>query len=171
MNPIRPRALLTVAVAFAFVCALTASSAWGQIPRPVGFTTTLTALEEVPSILANGSGTFEATLISPDQLSFRLTFSGLTSPVLFAHIHLAQRPVNGAVVIFLCGGGGKPACPNSGTVVGTITRADVLAVPAQNIAAGNLADMLRAMATGYAYANVHTMNFPAGEIRGYLKPL
>ena len=28
---------------------------------------------------------------------------------LFAHVHFAQRGVNGGVSFFLCGGGGKPS--------------------------------------------------------------
>ncbi len=166
----RTRGLLTIAVLFAF--ALTTTAARGQFERNRTFETTLISLEEVPSILATGSGRFEARLNGTGSLTYRLTFSGLTSPALFSHIHLAQRPVNGAVVIFLCGGGNKPACPpNGGTVTGTITAADVLGVPAQNVQAGNLSGMIRAMVGGYTYVNVHTTNFPAGEIRGYLRPM
>jgi hypothetical protein len=170
MNSVRTRALPILAVVFAFVFALTATAAWGQITRPITFQTTLIPLEEVPSILLGGTGRFEATLNGNGSISYRLTYSGLTSPVLFAHIHLAQRPVNGAIVIFLCGGGTKPACPGptSGAVSGTITAADVMSVPAQNVPAGDLTDVIRAMVEGYTYVNVHTMKFPAGETRGYI---
>jgi CHRD domain len=73
-------------------------------------------------------------------------------------------------VAFLCGGGGKPACPAAGgTVSGTIVAADVLALPTQGLAAGDLAAFLRAMRAGVTYVNVHSMTFAAGEIRGQLK--
>ncbi len=39
------------------------------------------------------------------SISYRLTFSGLSSRVTAAHIHGA-RGTNGPVVVFFCGGGG-----------------------------------------------------------------
>jgi hypothetical protein len=86
-----------------------------------------------------------------------------------AHIHFGQRGVAGGVVAFLCGGGNKPACPASGTVTGTIVSSDIIAVPAQGIAAGDLASVLKAMRAGLTYANVHTTNFANGEIRGQIR--
>jgi hypothetical protein len=77
--------------------------------------------------------------------------------------------VSGAVFVFFCGGGGKPACPaGGGTVTGTVTAADVLAVDAQGIRAGNFMDLRRILLSGEGYVNVHTTNFPNGEIRGQL---
>jgi hypothetical protein len=131
-------------------------------------TTRLTGFQQVPAILSNGTGTFTGTL-GATSLTFTLTFSGLSSPVTAAHIHFGQRDVNGAVFVFFCGGGGKPACPaGGGTVTGTVTPADVLAVPAQGVRAGNFRDLIRILLTGNGYANVHTMTFPDGEIRGQL---
>jgi hypothetical protein len=109
-----------------------------------------------------------------------LSYSGLSSGVSQAHIHFGQRPVNGGIIVFLCDNTGKApqgvtACPNSGTVAGTITAADVNPandpepVTAQGIAAGEFAGLLGAIEHGDAYGNVHTSNFPAGEIRGWLK--
>jgi hypothetical protein len=122
--------------------------------------------ENLPK-LTDGHGTITLRLHG-SSIDYTLTYSGLTSRVLFAHIHFAERPLNGAVVAFLCGGGGKPPCPTSGTVTGTITAADVVAVPDQNVAAGDFPGLLRIVRSGDAYANVHTMNFPAGEIRGQI---
>ena len=71
-------------------------------------------------------------------------------------------------MIFLCGGGGQPACPatTSGTVTGTITAANVTGPTTQGIAAGDLTSALEALREGNAYANMHTTNIPGGEIRG-----
>ena len=78
----------------------------------------------------------------------------------------------GGVMVFFCGGGGQPACPatTSGTISGAITAANVLAVPAQGIKAGDLAAVMRAIRAGASYANMHTPpNFPGGEIRGQIR--
>jgi hypothetical protein len=86
-----------------------------------------------------------------------------------AHIHFAQPGVNGAPIAWLCGGGGKPACPAAGTkVTGTIVAADIVDASAQGIAAGQFGEALRAMQAGVTYVNVHTGLFSNGEIRGLI---
>jgi hypothetical protein len=69
---------------------------------------------------------------------------------------------------FLCGGGNKPPCPQSGTVSGTIVAADVQAIGTQGVEAGSFDDFFNAIKAGDAYANVHTDLFPSGAIRGRL---
>jgi CHRD domain-containing protein len=44
--------------------------------------------------------------------------------------------------------------------------AGVLAVPAQNVAAGDFAGLVKILRAHLGDANVHTTLFPAGEIRG-----
>jgi hypothetical protein len=53
-------------------------------------------------------------------------------------------------------------------VTGTIVAADIIAVPAQGIAAGEINELIRAMRAGVTYANVHTSLFGGGEIRGQI---
>ena len=73
---------------------------------------------------------------------------------------------------FLCGGGGKPACPpgtaTEAVVTGTVTAANVIGPTTQGIPAGGLAEIVAAMRAGHAYANVHTALFPGGEIRAQI---
>jgi CHRD domain len=129
----------------------------------------LNGFQQVPSILSNGRGTFTAT-INKGSISYTLTYSGLSSTATVSHIHFAQRGVNSVPFVFLCGGGGKPACPpDGGTVTGTITAADILAIPDQGLAAGDFAGAVRAIESGNTYVNVHTTLFPAGEIRGQIQ--
>jgi CHRD domain-containing protein len=132
-----------------------------------GLRATLTGYEETPAISTRGHGDFRVE-IKNNSISYRLSYSGLEGTAQVAHIHLGQRGVAGGVVAFLCGGGGKPACPSSGTVTGTITAGDVQALPAQGIAAGEIQEVIRAMRAGVTYANVHSTTFSGGEIRGQI---
>ena len=50
-----------------------------------------------------------------------------------------------------------------------ITSANILALPAQGIAAGEFAEVVKAIRAGVTYANVHTAAFPGGEIRGQIR--
>jgi hypothetical protein len=130
----------------------------------------LDGFQEVPSISSPARGKI-ALKLNGSTIQYRLKYSGFATgnDVLFAHIHFAQEGVNGGVATFLCGGGDKPPCPQgSGTVSGTIDAADVQAIPAQGLAANDIAALIRAIKAGYTYANVHTDNFGSGEIRGQI---
>jgi hypothetical protein len=127
----------------------------------------LTGYQETPSISTKARGDFRIRL-EGGALTFRLRYRNLEGGnTLFAHIHFAERHVIGGVSAFLCGGGGKPACPNgSGDVEGTIAATDVLAL--QGIAAGQLDELVAAIRAGATYVNVHTATYPNGEIRGQI---
>lgn len=139
--------------------------------RKKSLKTDLEGFQEVPAISTTGEGEFRAKVSNNESMiEFELSYSGLEGgAVLFAHIHLGQVSVNGGVAAFLCGGGGKPACPASGTVTGTIVAADIIGPAGQGIAPGELSEVIHAMHAGKTYANVHTTTFPGGEIRGQIK--
>ena len=133
----------------------------------------LNSFNQVPSVLTKSHGKFDAQINEDGTISFTLSYSGMSSPVVQAHIHFGAGMTNGGVAVFLCGGA-KPACPASGTINGTITAADVSVLPVTNgdsvipqgIQPGDLAGLFRAIRMGDTYVNVHTTTFPAGEIRG-----
>ncbi len=94
------------------------------------------------------------------------------------YIHFGQRHTVGGIVVWLCqtvGPNGSPApapvdpiaitplCPAEGTVTGTITPGEVLAQTAQGIAAGEFEEVVRALRSGAAYANVHSSLFGAAK--------
>ena len=136
----------------------------------------LTGFQEVTPKLSPSTGRFEAT-VTGSTLSYTLTYSKLSSPASMAHIHFGQPAVNGGVFLWLCGSAaapgpaGTPTCPaNGGTVSRSgVTAADIQAVSGQNLSAGDLAGALSIIAAGDAYVNVHTTNFPGGEIRGAVR--
>jgi CHRD domain len=144
-------------------------------PSPL-FSANLSSFSQVPSVLAGSSGSFLASLTPEGVIVFSLSYSNMSSPVTQAHIHFGAGRTNGGVAVFLCGGP-KPACPVSGTVTGVITAADVSTLPVgnpdsvipQGIQPGDLAGLVRAVRAGKTYINVHTTNFPNGELRGQVK--
>jgi len=159
---------LMIGVAVASVLVSLAVPAQADVRRAF-----LTSFQENPDISSPGHGDFTAIIARDDShLDFELNYADLEggAPAV-AHIHLGKPGVNGGVMVFLCGGGGKPACPatTSGTVTGTIVPADVIGIPAQGVAAGTLDEVLFAMRRGHAYVNVHNATFPSGEIRGQVR--
>jgi len=143
----------------------------------------LIGYEEVPAVSTVATGSFTATISPDDQsIDYELTYSGLQGTVQQAHIHVAQLSVNGSIVIWLCQTTTTPApaavhaltpsCPQSGTVTGHITATNVIAgsIASQQLAAGELAEVIAAMRAGAAYANVHTTPLSqGGEIRGQVR--
>lgn len=134
----------------------------------------LKGFNEVPAVSSFGSGSFTATIdTNAETITYELSYGGLNSTAMAAHIHLGQRGANGGVIAFLCGGGDKPACPagTGGTesVSGVIDAADIIGPAGQGIAAGEFDEAVRAIRARVVYANVHTMTQPGGEIRGQLR--
>jgi hypothetical protein len=127
----------------------------------------LEGFQEVPAISTAAHGDIKVKLRG-SSIEYRLRYEGLEAPVKFAHIHFGQEGVSGGVAAFLCGGGGKAACPQQGTVTGTIAASDVVGPADQGIAAGELGELERAIKHGKTYANVHSDKFPNGEIRGQI---
>ena len=141
-------------------------------PETTRFRAVLNGFQEVPSVSSTGFGQFEAKLVSDELIEYTFTYAGLEGGnSLFAHIHFAQRNVNGGVSVFLCGGGSKPdPCPNvEGTVTGTLVPSDVVGPNGQGIEPGSWDELLRALRAGHTYANIHTTRWPGGEIRGQIR--
>jgi CHRD domain len=169
------------------VAVLAAAAAVGTVAVAGGgkkVSAELTGYQEVPAISTSGNGTFKARIDRNGQeISYQLTYSDLEADVQQAHIHMGQRAVNGAIVVFLCSniGTGPPGTqpcpgPREGTVEGTITPDDVLDITGaspppggQGIEAGAFDELVDAIKAGVTYANVHSMRWPAGEVRGQLE--
>ncbi|HEX2345598.1 MAG TPA: CHRD domain-containing protein [Gaiellaceae bacterium] len=171
----RKRTGLVLAVALAGALVLTALASYGT--AALGKKGELKAKKmsgylEVPSVSTTARGTIEVKINNNSTIEYKLTYSGLSGNPAQAHIHLGQPSANGGVVAFLCGGGGKSACPasTSGTVSGTIVAADIQALAAQGIAGpADFGEVTAAMKAGFTYANVHTASFTGGELRGQVR--
>jgi len=144
----------------------------------------LTGYEEVPSVSTLASGEFLARISRDEQsIEYVLRYRGLQGVVTQSHIHIAQLSVNGSIVIWLCqtdtnkdptnlSGQCPPGKETEAVVTGKITSANVLGgnpPNPQQLTANDLAEVIRAIRAGAAYANVHTDLSPSGEIRGQIE--
>jgi hypothetical protein len=129
--------------------------------------------QEVPAndSRARGQAVFQ---LSKDgtTLRYRLIVANIEN-VTQAHIHCGAPGTNGPVVAWLY----PPAPPaelipgrtNGPLAHGAITEADVIERPDSPTCPGgvaSLSELIEKMRTGGAYSNVHTSQFPPGEIRG-----
>jgi hypothetical protein len=139
-------------------------------PNTKQFHARLNGFQETPSISTVGVGDFHARLVDDNTLHYVFRYTGLEGGnSLFAHVHIGQRGVAGGVMFFLCGGGGKPACPNgAGTLEGDVNASNIIGPAGQGISPGQFAEAVSAMRAGDAYANIHTVTYPSGEIRGQI---
>ena len=136
----------------------------------------LSGYQEDPLVLSTtGRGLFLARIDDRKQeITYRLSYTGLEGAVTQAHIHFGGRAQSGAVVVFLCtnlgnGPAGTQACPPApATITGTIRPGDVLTAGTSGITAGQFDEFVAAIRAGVTYANVHSMMWPGGEIRAQL---
>jgi hypothetical protein len=168
-------------LAVTFILNVSSGTAQNPSESHSRFDATLNSFQTSPSLFTNGKGATQVRIDHDmNSISYELSYSGLSSPVTQAHIHFAQKGVNGGVIVYLCDNtglapSGTPACPSSGTVTGKVTAADVnppnnpLPVTDQGIAPGDFAALVAAIEHNDGYVNVHTTTYPAGEIRGQLK--
>ncbi len=112
----------------------------------------MNAAQEVPPNSSTAIGNGTAT-VSGSQVTYNISYSGLTLAPTGAHVHGPALPGANAPVVhpFTVTGLGT-----SGSFSATFTYT-----------AAELADLQ----SGKEYANIHTANFPGGEIRGQILPV
>ena len=137
--------------AFLLFAALTLFAASTAVNAATYFTGTFNSAQEVPTNSSTAAG-FGRVVLSDDetQITYSITFSGLSSNQTASHIHNAAPPGSNASVLLNIG--------STGATSGTFTNLTSAVTPAQvaNLKAGLL------------YFNVHSANFPGGEIRGQI---
>jgi hypothetical protein len=180
MRKVGPLLVLTVGALAVFLVGSYAAADSGK--KKVSSDPMSGYLEGTPGPVSSGaSGSFKATIDDGDQgaIHYTLTYESLEGAVTQSHIHFGQRSVSGGISAWLCGTGttqplagppGTPTCPgpDGGTVSDTIVPADIVGPTSQGIAPGEFVELVAAIRAGRAYANVHSVKFPAGEIRGQI---
>ena len=111
------------------------------------FHANLTADQTVPPVASSGSGLGMFTL-NGNTLSYHITVQNLTSPITAAHFHLGAAGQNGSVI--------QPIEFSGSTADGVWNNLTQ--------------DQINDLNAGLIYVNVHTSNFPDGEIRGQVLP-
>ena len=138
--------LFPVIVMLAFACKKDKDET--PVSKEVKFKAVLIGGNEVPSTPSAGTGEANAVFNTETKiLTVTFTYSGLTASLSAWHIHKAPAGVNGGVIFNF--GAPQPS--------GFVYTSPALTADQEN-------DLNTA---GY-YVNLHTSNYPGGEIRGQL---
>ena len=124
-------------------------SAWGYAQAASEtFTGTLSGKAEVPPTDSAGTGSAQVTLdTATKEITYKVTYSGLSGPAAAAHLHCgAAAGANAGVAVPFK----EPASPISGSA--TLTEAQMADLEA-----------------GKCYVNVHTAANKGGEVRAQLQ--
>jgi hypothetical protein len=136
---------------------------------------------EDPPVASPGTG-FARLTIDDLANTFRIEawFSGLVAGTTVAHIHgptAAPLAGNAGVMTPVPSFPGFPVGVTSGTYDATFSMTELstwrpaFVTANGGTAAGAAAAFLAAVADGKAYLNIHTTQFPGGEIRGFFQPV
>ncbi len=121
----------------------------GQI-YPSQFSVAMNGANEVGPTTSAGTGTGSMTILN-SVMSYNITFTNLLSPATLAHIHGPATPTQNAGVLIPF----SVPSATSGSISGT---------------AALTSQQLLDIVSGLTYANIHTTNYGAGEIRGQILP-
>ena len=147
---------------------------------PFTYSATLTGANENPPNLSLGIGTAFVTIDEDlHTLAVSATFSGLLGSTRAAHIHCCVTlPLgNVGVATQTPSFAGFPLGVTSGTYSGTFDTTlsssfnPTFITNHGGTVAGAEAALFAGIQAGTAYFNIHTTQFPAGEIRGFFQPV
>lgn len=141
------------------------------------FTTTLTGSQEVPPNASTGIGSALVTLDTvANTLTVNIAFAGLVSPSTASHIHCCAPPGSTAIpATTVPSFPGFPLGVTTGTYINTLDLTLASSYNPAFIAAhgGTVASaqaaFIAGLLSGQAYLNIHSVQFPNGEIRGQLQ--
>jgi hypothetical protein len=145
---------------------------------PLVFIADLSGPAEDPPTASPGTGTAEVDFdLAAHTLRVQVSFADLLSPTIASHIHCCVAPFGTAgVATAVPTFPGFPLSVTSGAYDQTFDTLDLASYnPAfvtgnGGTAAGAEAALFAGITQSRAYLNIHTEQFPRGEIRGFLVP-
>jgi hypothetical protein len=160
------------------ITAMVLLAATMAFPAPITYVATLNGATEEPATPSPGTGTAEVIIdTTANTLFVDVSFTGLLAGTTASHIHCctaASFTGNAGVATTVPTFAGFPLGVTSGTYINTL---DLTSASSYNPAfvtfeggtiAGAEAALAAGMAAGRAYVNIHTTQFPGGEIEGFL---
>jgi len=158
------RMLIRVALPTLALAAILASNAGAA--REIVYKGKLSPAQEVadPPVDSNAKGKAELRFHDAIRCTVSITCEKIDN-VISAHLHIGARGVNGPIVATIYNGAGVPTGRINGHLASrTITQNDLAMLPANTIEG-----LLAELDAGNIYVNVHTTDFPSGEVRGQMK--
>ena len=145
-----------------FLSAMLLLGCAGTVQAGLIFVANLSGGQEVPAVATDAFGDARFELNDAGtELNFELNVFAIDN-VSQAHIHLAPAGENGPVVAFLFGF----SDPATGLVNGLLSSGIITVADLFGDLVGDFAGLVAALGSGNIYVNVHTTEFPGGEIRG-----
>jgi hypothetical protein len=144
---------------------------------PIDYIANLNGASEVPPNGSTGTGVADVTFdLAAHMMRVEIAFSGLLSTTIASHIHSPTAvPFTGtaAVATQVPTFPGFPLGVTAGTYAMTFDTSlastyNPAFVTANGSVAAAEAALAASLAAGTSYLNIHTTDFPGGEIRGFL---
>ena len=124
------------------------------------YSTPLTGMEEVPPVNTNSTGIalFE---IKNNNIGFNVNVTNLSN-ITAAHIHLGEFGQNGEILVPLLKASQPLDILNGTLIEGNVTNTDLVG----SLKGKTINDLVQLFNNTKTYVNVHTEQYPNGEIRG-----
>jgi hypothetical protein len=103
------------------------------------------------------------------KLSYKITLNNIDK-VTMAHIHKGKAGENGPIIVTLFNSPTSPTGRLNGN--NTLVQGNIIADNLEGLLAGKrIPDLIKMIKDNDAYANVHTVQNPKGEIRSQILPV
>ena len=124
--------------------------------------TPLTGMEEVPPVNTNSTGIALFDLLN-NHLNFKVNVTMLEN-IKSAHIHVGEFGQNGEIIVSLLNSSSPINIHNGTLVKGQLTATDLVG----SLKGKNINDLVKLFNNTKTYLNIHTKQYPNGEIRGQI---